>query len=885
MAALGWQFVWTYQFGLLLGAEMVAVLAVMAAFLGGLSLGSFAFQSILSRSARPTHWFIVSECTIAVWGLLVVYSLPHIGPGISTLISTEPSTAWHWTVAFVVPFFFLLPASVAMGLTIPAMELRHREFLKKLYSFNTFGAVLGVLLIVFFLVPQFGMEASAWGCALANLSSALFASFLASQEHDKTKRPSLVFTMPRTGPTPSPHGPRLAALLLLTGFFGVGYEVLVVRVLSQVNENTVFSYALVLVVYLLGTAAGSYGSMTNKNHHASPARSLQSGLAILILVMTLSAIGLWWADVLVEHSTSLFADFSGKRMQTLAPVFGEFFVAFVTLFLPSACMARVFTHLCVLSKNQAELSVGRAFAFNTLGAALAPLVFAVVLYPHLGAGYCLAAVIGGYIALTLLAPATLSNSALSQSRKANTGLNGLSSLLRPRLAFTVLTSLSLVALLSLATQRPLRFVTIPEGGRLVMHKEGVIASVSVVRDQLGVDRLHINNREQEGSSAQSAIETKLGLIPILLHPAPGRALFLGYGTGFTASTAARDASLKVSAVELIPEVIEASKYFQNNSPQSAMKNLKLINADGRRFIQSGQEQYDVIVADLFHPARNGAGALYTLEHFEHIKKRLAPEGIFCQWLALHQMELSTLKSIVASYLKVFPNSVAVLASNSLDTPVLGLVSKVNAKPGEALFDLERIEERLRKFSAPQLLKQAKLESGVALIGTLVADSTSLAAWANEQAPNTDDHPIVIHEAPWATYHPTSTPRARLLAFLERTKPPSDTIFIGNGGAEFQGLMAYWQAREKHLRLGTKVRAELDPEKMLNQIQVPLLEILSSSPNFQPAFDPLLALASALVPSNRPRANEVFQALKAIRPDDVQLAQAIAELTQVAKLDH
>jgi uncharacterized membrane protein YfcA len=50
---------------------------------------------------------------------------------------------------------------------------------------------------------------------------------------------------------------RLSVILLSTGFLGIGYEVLVIRMLSQVLEDTVYSFASALTVYLFGTACGA----------------------------------------------------------------------------------------------------------------------------------------------------------------------------------------------------------------------------------------------------------------------------------------------------------------------------------------------------------------------------------------------------------------------------------------------------------------------------------------------------------------------------------------------------------------------------------------------------------------------------------------------------
>src|SRR5262249_11574243 len=154
---------------------------------------------------------------------------------------------------------------------------------------------------------------------------------------------------------------------------------------------------------------------------------------------------------------------------------------------------------------------------------------------------------------------------------------------------------------------------------------------SVVEDADGVARLRINDRAQEGSSATARVDGRQAWLPLLLHPAPRRALFLGLGTGVTALSAAEDPTLDVDAVELLPEVIAASSRFtQTVADGTAAARLHVHAGDARRYVRTSERAYDVIVSDNFHPARSGSGSLYTVEHFEAVRQRLEPRGVFCQ---------------------------------------------------------------------------------------------------------------------------------------------------------------------------------------------------------------------------------------------------------------
>ncbi|MBJ7419429.1 MAG: fused MFS/spermidine synthase, partial [Rhodoferax sp.] len=363
-------------------------------------------------------------------------------------------------------------------------------------------------------------------------------------------------------------------------------------------------------------------------------------------------------------------------------------------------------------------------------------------------------------------------------------------------------------------------------------------------DADGVARLHINNRVQEGSSASGQVETRLAQLPLLLHPSPRTALFLGYGTGYTANAAALDPRLQVKAVELLPEVIEAAGIFalKSGAPASASP-VATVAADARRYVQSATDRHDVIVADLFHPARSGAGNLYTVEHFAAVKTRLAPGGLFCQWLALHQMDIETLRSIVAAFLQVYPNAVAVLASNSLDTPVVGLI----ARPDQPGWQIQTVRARLSDMSPPmaKALKKAKLDDEFAVLGSIIAGPLALKDFVRGATLNTDDRPVVTHRAPWVSYAPQEAPRDRLTLLMQGLAPHAADGIAPHQGADAARLEAYWAARAKYIAFGMTVRPDPDPRVMLGQLRLPLLDMVSTSPDFRPASEPLLALAEAV----------------------------------------
>src|SRR5437870_9149889 len=121
-AGLGYQMVWSKMFATGLGHEMPSVLAVVCAFLGGMALGAWTLDRVVARSQRPGTWYGWLEILIGVWALLSALLIPVTNRSALSLIGLEPSALRHWCVAFVLPFLILLPATAAMGATLPAME-------------------------------------------------------------------------------------------------------------------------------------------------------------------------------------------------------------------------------------------------------------------------------------------------------------------------------------------------------------------------------------------------------------------------------------------------------------------------------------------------------------------------------------------------------------------------------------------------------------------------------------------------------------------------------------------------------------------------------------------------------------------------------------------
>ena len=146
--------------------------------------------------------------SIALWALALIFLAAPAARALLGLVGAQPTPLWHWSVAFAGTFLLLLPATIAMGATLPAMERMlaatrtGRAQVPMLYAANTFGAVLGVLVTAFVLVPRLGLTAAASICVAANLLCALAAPNAVFAESRASRRPAV------PAPAPAAQGSR-----------------------------------------------------------------------------------------------------------------------------------------------------------------------------------------------------------------------------------------------------------------------------------------------------------------------------------------------------------------------------------------------------------------------------------------------------------------------------------------------------------------------------------------------------------------------------------------------------------------------------------------------------------------------------------------------------
>jgi spermidine synthase len=448
-AGLALEVTWSRQLTVALGHEVTAVFATVSSLFGGMALGAALFGSRIRRSDRPEWWYAGLEGVIGLWAILASAGLTPVMLALGAMLGPDPSPLLQGTIHFLAPSVLLLPATAAMGAALPAMESLARRRLHEspiglVYGWNTLGAVLGVWIATFFLMPLFPLHRLLLGIGAANF---LVMGLV------------LVGTRGRPGIPATeriqPAGRRSTWVgLCLAGFLGISYELAGIRVLSQTLENTVYTFGATVAIFLAGTTMGAF-AWHRWRSRLPPARlepALWIGLSFAVLAGALVLTGIpsaypWLRERLGDTSLAVFlAETASTGAVFLVP----------TLF-----MGALFSQLVEAGTAH---GVGWGYAWNNAGAALAAPVTIFLFIPLLGCKGTLAVVAAAYAVPLIGRPLGW----------ACLGLVGLAFLL----------------------PWDLRGLNPPPGGSLLAYREGGLASVAVLEQPGGDRTLRVNNRFQ-----------------------------------------------------------------------------------------------------------------------------------------------------------------------------------------------------------------------------------------------------------------------------------------------------------------------------------------------------------------------------------------------------
>jgi spermidine synthase len=652
-AALLYQAVWLQWFRILFGNTAYAASATLCAFFAGLALGSALFGRVAERSAQPLRTYAKVEVVAAGVALIVPLAFGAYEVLYATLYDTLfEERALFVALKFGLALLVMLPPAVLLGGTFPLLATSHVRDPARLgtqgamlYAVNTLGAAAGSAMGLLWLPEALGIRGT-YGVAIGlSLAAAALAFSAASAP---LARPSREGSDLEEDTAPLP----LLQISFASGFGTLALEVLVIQAAARILDHSVYTLGSVMVVVLLALAAGAFIASYLAGR-VPPRRLLSAALAIEAAMLLL----LPWA---LDRQAQLgeYADLLGA-LQLVALLGGP----------PLLVGALVFPLTFELASGASVgRRVGGLLAANTLGAILGSLAASFVLLDRLGLWPSLFLLGIGYGVAWILSTGGL----------------------RARVVRTAALAAACTAVaLSSANPLALPQVALRPGDRLLDVDESAYGVVSVV-ERPAVRRMMFNNHYiLSGAGANHADKERHGHIPLLLHPAPRRALFVGSSTGGTAGAATLHTLDDVVLVELVPQVQQLAELHFNETSRHVYEDerTRVVVEDGRNHLRATSERYDVIVADLFLPWRPGVGSLFTVEHFEAVRARLTARGVFCQWIPLHQYDPAVFETAAATFLEVFPNATIWRSNFSPAAPAIALIGFAGAPPSEREVEL------------------------------------------------------------------------------------------------------------------------------------------------------------------------------------------------------
>ena len=731
-AALIYEVVWFQLLQLVIGSSAVSMGVLLGTFMGGMCLGSYLLPRLIGRNEHPLRVYAFLELGIGLFGLLILFGMPLLnglyvtvsgGAGIVGILMRGLAAA-----------ICLLPPTLLMGATLPAISRwvestpEGVSWLGFFYGGNIGGGVLGSLLAGFYLLRVYDLGIATYVAIALNVSVAVLALLIARSApvvetlaSDRDDAPA----------RPVPAGWAIYVAIALSGLTALSSEVIWTRLLSLLFGGTVYTFALILAVFLFGLGIGS--SVGSAIGRASVRPRVAFGWCQMLLCGAIA-----WSAYMLTQSMPYWPV---NPSITTDPWFNFQldFVRCMWVVLPGSILWGASFPLALASlasrgQDPARL-VGGVYAANTVGAIVGSLTASLLLVVWLGSQHA-------QQVLILIA-------ALSGLLVLSTGGTE-----EPAGRFQFAGTLTIIAAAAIAgllsrTIQPIpgifaaygRYTATRLGQADVIYMgEGWNATVAVTRLPGGVLNYHNAGKVQASSEPQDMrLQRMLGHLTTLVPRQAKKVLVIGCGAGVTAGAVSIDPAVEhqtIAEIEpLVPKVV--AKYFgEHNFHVVDNPKVHVRIDDARHYLLTTSEKFDAITSDPLDPWVKGAAMLYTREFFELVKSKLNPGGAVTLFVQLYESNTEAVKSEIATFMEAFPNGVVWGNTNNgagYDLVLLGQVE-------DTKIDVDAIQAKLQRPEyAPmaQSLREIGMNSAVDLFSTFAGRASDLQPWLADAKINRD----------------------------------------------------------------------------------------------------------------------------------------------------
>lgn len=800
-AGLVYQVSWTRLFALYLGHSTAAASTVVATFMAGIAIGS----AIGGRwaTARSPRGLLMAYATVE---LVAAAASLGMQAGVSAfepiLASAYQDGAAGWTFAIVRWLgcvILLLPPSLALGATLPiAAAWMHGVVgapsgtAGRLYAVNTIGAAIGAVVAGFILLPGLGLRVT---MAVGVIASCISFGILVAGSNRRSALSVAPVHKTRARSAAAQRRDRAAAgaavvALAMTGFATFLYEIAWARTLAMIVGPSSYAFSSTLAGFIGGLAVGS-------GIGAEIAAKTRRPALLLAIALAATAVAATWASSSAGSSLPQFviAQMSQIPAGALDSALPTQLALVIALVAPSA-MLLGFAFPLALSIAGSEAGaarLGALYAVNTMTGVAGAIAAGFLVVPWIGLQQTIrfasallvlgsltvlvASRVGrldrlvGIVAVAGAVCIVLVEGTWDRELIAAGGYKYARGLASGSHAATAKSDVPFARLDGEITLR---------AGTLLYYREGAAGTVSVKR-RAGELSLAIDGKVDASTSGDMMTQKLLAHLPLLVHGRARKVAIVGLGSGVTVASALVHPIASVDVVELSPEVVEASRFFDRENRHAIDDpRTRLISGDGRTHLALTRERYDVIVSEPSNPWMAGVAALFTREFFGAARARLRPGGLFCQWAHTYDISEADLRSIVATFAAVFPTGTMWLVGDG-DLLLVG---------GDGSLD-ERLENVADGFALPavaaDLIDVSVLEP-FALLSLYAGGPKEMARYAGTAPLQTDDRMALEYSGPHALYGGSSDNSRQLLALAAGAPLPAAVAgaFASAGAAAWRG---------------------------------------------------------------------------------------------------
>ncbi len=769
-AALIYETTWTRQLGLLMGHTAAATSSVLAAFMLGLAAGAAIGGRIAARvtPAAALRTYAGLEIVIAVLALLLPAELAGLRPLLAWAYGDGAGAAFG-VVRFISALTVVTLPAAAMGATLPLLvrwavgpAAGAARTTARLYASNAFGATAGAIAAGFILLPALGLRSTTAIAAALNVIAAAMAWRISrtSPVHEPLSGAhAAAVGRPATGAGGQVLRTRARAVaasaLAISGAASLVLQVVWTRLLALVVGPTTYAFSAMVATFIVGIALGSLAGGWLGRRGPAPGwlavSMLTSGVAAVSAAASAPQLALFVANA-VAGTASSFASVMWLQSLLVAATMLP-----MTLALGAAFPLGV--GLVVRDDRPIATDVATIYTANTLGAIVGALAGGFVLIPRLG----LQGSVRAAAVLVMLGAITVVLTTMVGGRRTPIVLAAAAA----TLVMWVTPSWD-VALLSSGAYKYASYLpadhrdVLLRAGSLLYYREGAASTVSV-RRVAGSVSLAIDGKIDASNAGDMLTQRLLAHLPLLLHPDPRRVAIIGHGSGVTLGSALTHPIERVDTIEISREVIEASQHFARENRQGlADARSRLIVGDGRSHMMLGRTAYDVVISEPSNPWIAGIAGLFTREMFDAIRSRLAPGGIVCQWAHAYDMSDADLRSIVATFIDVFPHAMLWSVGGS-DVLLVGSEQSIESR-------LPLMRSAWRRPGVSADLATVRVNGPDVLLSFAAADARGLRAFAAGDAIQRDDRLALEFSGPRSIFGRSAGTGVEALRALAAQKP-------------------------------------------------------------------------------------------------------------------